>query len=295
MKMPILLVALITLLGCGACAGKDSCYDCHRVMEGMSLRFTNDIHFAKSISCANCHGGDPNESNQNISMNSSRGFKVRVTRQGVPEYCGNCHSDTNVMSKYDPQLPVDQLAQYKTGVHGKSLAAGGRRRVAECVDCHSVHNIRMVDDPLSTASPQLFPRRVPSAMRPHLMRSPARGMAGCSPPSDCPAARSATRPMPPSRPPRPCSPVRLPFAPAAIGPGLRPHSWRRTWRRCWPDWKRPVPARKTPWHGRAWRCIALTLRQSRKPRNRCLQTPMRNEVAESPDGNWQDIFPSPSH
>ena len=156
MKMPILLAALLTLLGCGACAGKDTCYDCHRIMEGMSLRFTNDIHFAKSISCANCHGGDPNESDQNISMNSSRGFKVRVTRQGVPEFCGNCHSDTNVMSKYDPQLPVDQLAQYKTSVHGKALAAGGRRRVAECVDCHSVHNIRMVDDPLSTASPQLI-------------------------------------------------------------------------------------------------------------------------------------------
>ncbi len=155
-KTPILLVALVTLLGCGACAGKDSCYDCHRVMEGMSLKFTNDIHFAKAISCANCHGGDPNESDQNISMNASRGFKVRVTRQGVPEFCGNCHSDTNVMSKYDPQLPVDQLAQYKTSVHGKSLAASGRRRVAECVDCHSVHNIRMVDDPLSTASPQLI-------------------------------------------------------------------------------------------------------------------------------------------
>jgi predicted CXXCH cytochrome family protein len=157
MKMPILLAALVTLLGYGACAGKDSCFDCHRVMEGMSLRFTNDVHFAQAISCANCHGGDPNESDQNISMNASRGFKVRVTRQGIPEFCGNCHADTNVMSKYDPELPVDQLAQYKTSVHGKALAAG-RRRVAECVDCHSVHNTRAVDDPLATVSPQLISR-----------------------------------------------------------------------------------------------------------------------------------------
>ena len=102
MKFSILLVALITLLACGACAGKDACFDCHRVMEGMSLKFTNDIHFASAISCANCHGGDPNETNQNISMSASRGFKVRVTRQGVPEFCGKCHSDTNFMSKYDP-------------------------------------------------------------------------------------------------------------------------------------------------------------------------------------------------
>jgi predicted CXXCH cytochrome family protein len=152
MKTPMLLIALIVLLVCGACAGKDACFDCHRVMEGMSRKFTNDVHFASAISCANCHGGDQNETNQNIAMSSSRGFKVRVRPQGIPEFCGKCHSDTNVMSKFD-QPRVDQLAQYKTSVHGKALAAG-RRRVAECVDCHSVHDTRAVSDPLSTASPQ---------------------------------------------------------------------------------------------------------------------------------------------
>ena len=121
-------------------------------MEGMSRKFTNDVHFASAISCANCHGGDQNETNQNVAMSSSRGFKVRVKPQGVPEYCGKCHSDTNVMSQFN-QPNVDQLAQYKTSVHGKALAAG-RRRVAECVDCHSVHDTRAVSDPLSTASPQ---------------------------------------------------------------------------------------------------------------------------------------------
>jgi predicted CXXCH cytochrome family protein len=152
MKTPILYFALITLLGCAACAGKDSCFDCHRMMEGMSLKFVNDIHYTNAISCANCHGGDPNENDQNISMNASRGFKLRVTRQGVPEYCGRCHSDTNYMSKYQ-QPQVDQLAQYKTSVHGKLLAAGAKR-VAECGDCHSVHETRAVSDPLSSASPQ---------------------------------------------------------------------------------------------------------------------------------------------
>jgi predicted CXXCH cytochrome family protein len=152
MKMQRLLFALTALLACLSCAGKDSCFECHRVMEGMSLKFTNDVHFSKTISCAQCHGGDPNEPNQNIAMSSSRGFKVRVARQGVPEFCGKCHSDTNVMSKYD-QRRVDQLAQYMTSVHGKLLAAG-RRRAAECVDCHSVHDTRAVSDPLSTASPQ---------------------------------------------------------------------------------------------------------------------------------------------
>ncbi len=152
MKTPLLLVALVTLLGCAACEGKDTCFDCHMVMEGMSHHFTNDVHFTKEISCATCHGGDQNESDQNISMSSSRGFKVRVRPQGIPEFCGKCHADTNVMSKFS-QTHVDQLEQYENSVHGKALAAG-KRRVAECVNCHSVHDTRAVTDPLSTASPQ---------------------------------------------------------------------------------------------------------------------------------------------
>lgn len=153
MKIERLLVALCALLAGLSCAAKDTCFDCHRVMEGMSLKFTNDVHFAQAISCDRCHGGDPNEPDQNLSMNASRGFKLRVTRPGVPAYCGSCHSDTNVMSRYEPQPRVDQLAQYQAGVHGQALAAG-RKRAAECVDCHSVHDIRAVSDPLSTAGPQ---------------------------------------------------------------------------------------------------------------------------------------------
>ena len=155
--MQRLLVALIACLAGWSCAGKDSCFECHRVMEGTSLKFTNDIHFTKAISCNRCHGGDPNESDQNIAMNASSGFKLRLQRQAVPAFCGSCHSDTNVMSQYESQLRVDQLARYEAGVHGK-LLAGGRKRSAECVDCHSIHDIRPPGDPLSTASPQRVAR-----------------------------------------------------------------------------------------------------------------------------------------
>jgi len=153
MKSLRLTFALIPLLASGAYAAKDSCFECHTVMEGMSVPFKNDIHYTNSISCADCHGGDCLEDNQNISMNASRGFKVRVTRQGTPEYCARCHSDLNFMRKYKSQPRVDQFALYQTGVHGKLLAAG-RKAAAECVDCHSVHNIRAVNDPQSTANPR---------------------------------------------------------------------------------------------------------------------------------------------
>jgi predicted CXXCH cytochrome family protein len=152
MKMLALTMALIPLIASGASPAKDSCFDCHSVMEGTSAVFKDDVHYKNTISCADCHGGDPKEDTANASMSADRGFKVRVTRQGTPDYCGRCHSDTNFMVKYNPQERVDQLALYKTSIHAKQLAAG--KKAAECVDCHSVHNIRAVSDPLSPSSPQ---------------------------------------------------------------------------------------------------------------------------------------------
>jgi predicted CXXCH cytochrome family protein len=153
MKMQRLWFALIMLLTCGAYAAKDTCFDCHRDMEGMSLTFTNDIHYSKAISCAKCHGGDQNEEDQNISMSASKGFKIRLKPKEIPEFCGSCHSNTNFMSKYDAQLRTDQLEKYKTSVHGKALAVGNRK-AAECGDCHIVHTTRAPSDPLSAVNPK---------------------------------------------------------------------------------------------------------------------------------------------
>jgi predicted CXXCH cytochrome family protein len=153
MRLLTLTMALIPLIASGATPAKDSCFDCHGVMEGTSAVFKNDVHYTNTISCVDCHGGDPKEDTANASMSPDRGFKTRVTRQGTPEFCGRCHSDAALMAKYNhPQEKVDQLALYKTSVHAKALAAG--KRAAECVDCHSIHNIRAVSDPLSPANPQ---------------------------------------------------------------------------------------------------------------------------------------------
>src|ERR1035437_3908889 len=148
MRLRILIIALIPLLASGAYAAKDSCFKCHTVVEGTSVVFKDDVHYTNAISCAECHGGDDAEDDQNVSMSADRGFKLRVTRQGTPDYCGRCHSNASFMSKYKPQQRVDQLALYRTSVHGKLLAAG-RKGAAECVDCHGVHNIRAGSDPLS--------------------------------------------------------------------------------------------------------------------------------------------------
>jgi predicted CXXCH cytochrome family protein len=153
MKLRRLMLALIPLLAGGVCSAKDSCFECHSVVEGTSVVFKDDVHYTNGVSCAACHGGDANEDDQNVSMHADRGFKLRVTREGMPDYCGRCHSDTNFMWKHKLEQRVDQLALYRSGVHGRQLAAG-QTAAAECVDCHGVHDIRAVSDPLSTVHPQ---------------------------------------------------------------------------------------------------------------------------------------------
>jgi predicted CXXCH cytochrome family protein len=151
--MRILPLSLILVLsGAAGAAEKDTCFECHSVMEGMSEVFKDDVHYHNQLSCADCHGGDSKEEDQNLSMNASRGFKVRVKRPDIPEYCGRCHSDAAFMHKYNPKERVDAVALYRTSVHSARLAAGSPH-APECVDCHGIHTIRAVSDPLSPASP----------------------------------------------------------------------------------------------------------------------------------------------
>ncbi|MCL4403021.1 MAG: hypothetical protein M1436_10250, partial [Acidobacteria bacterium] len=86
----------------------------------------------------------------------ARGFKGKIARTAVPALCAKCHSDANLMHKFDPQQRVDQLAQYQTSVHGKRLAAGDAG-VANCADCHGAHGIREVRDALSPVHPLHLP------------------------------------------------------------------------------------------------------------------------------------------
>jgi predicted CXXCH cytochrome family protein len=145
------LVIVALLSAGGAQAAKDSCFECHSVMEGMSIPFQNDIHYRNGISCADCHGGDPGSDDQNVSMSAARGFKVRVTRQASSGFCAGCHSDAAVMHRHNPQQRVDQMALYRTSVHAR--AAGSDPVAATCIDCHGVHNIRAAADPQSAVAP----------------------------------------------------------------------------------------------------------------------------------------------
>jgi len=151
---------LFLLLPIEVLEAKDSCVECHGAMEGNlqapALGFPTDVHQHRGFGCADCHGGDRNQDDPELAMSRARGFLGKIKRTAVPQLCARCHSDADLIHKFKPQQRVDQLAQYRTSVHGKKLAAGDEA-VANCVDCHSVHNIREVRDPLSPVHPLNLP------------------------------------------------------------------------------------------------------------------------------------------
>lgn len=155
-----LFVAVCVLLtGRAGADTPNSCLDCHSGLDAplkvTAEQFAQDIHSQKGLTCVSCHGGDPTKDDPDA-MSKSAGFRA-VTRKDIPALCGKCHSDGAYMRKYNPSLRTDQLSQYQTSVHGKLLAKGDTK-VAVCVDCHSVHDLRAPTDTRSTVHPLNVPK-----------------------------------------------------------------------------------------------------------------------------------------
>ncbi len=130
-------------------AGQDSCSQCHAQLdeewERRVAEMKDDAHVAAGLGCADCHGGNPAKEDMDEAMSEAEGFIGAPSRQETPAFCGRCHSSPDVMRKFNPSLPTDQEAQYRTSVHGKQLARGDNR-VATCTNCHGVHPVRSVAD-----------------------------------------------------------------------------------------------------------------------------------------------------
>lgn len=89
-------------------------------------------------------------------MSLAKGWRGKPARANVTEFCGRCHSDATYMHRFKPNVQTDQVAQYSTSQHGKRLKQGDNR-VATCINCHSVHDIKLVSDPSSPVYPTNIP------------------------------------------------------------------------------------------------------------------------------------------
>jgi hypothetical protein len=139
---------------------KNSCVDCHSALADpytvAQQTFAQDVHAQRGLTCISCHGGDPTSDDPTVAMGKKAGWKGHVDRKQIPELCGKCHADPTYMRQFNPGIRTDQLAEYKVSRHGKRLASGDTK-VAVCVDCHSVHDVRAPTDPLSKVNPVNIP------------------------------------------------------------------------------------------------------------------------------------------
>ena len=156
---PVLVAALmvLALFTVASAQKKSSCIECHVKLNDPRLSnpaklFDNDVHRGRGLSCNDCHGGDPNADTSEAAKDPGKGYLGKPRTVDIPAYCGKCHSDANLMKKFNPSLRVDQESEYYTSVHGRLLKTG-EQRVATCISCHTVHGIRAVSDPLSSVYP----------------------------------------------------------------------------------------------------------------------------------------------
>ena len=146
-----------------------SCLHCHGDAEligdeasvAIVHGFANDVHAAVSLSCQDCHGGNPDPAlgeDPTAAMDPDfkpSPFRGAPARTAIPAFCGRCHSDPTYMKRFKPDARVDQEEEYRTSRHGLLLAKGDVK-VATCIDCHGVHGILR---PADSSSP-VYPTRV---------------------------------------------------------------------------------------------------------------------------------------
>lgn len=150
--------------GSAASAGATACVLCHFEMdadldpdERMFVHFADGVHARPGLGCTGCHGGDPEAfDDENAAMWDNDTFLGVPEKGNQPVFCGRCHSDPVFMRRYNPGDKTDQAEKYYTSQHGLLLRQG-EDRVAVCVDCHGVHGIYAVNNPLSS----VYATRVP--------------------------------------------------------------------------------------------------------------------------------------
>lgn len=128
-----------------------TCSKCH---QGVYEVYEGSIHgkavkrgVSDSPTCTDCHGEHgilgPKEKESSV-------YATAISKTTCPR----CHGATRITEKYG--LAAARLSTYVDSYHGLADKAGNKV-VANCASCHSIHDIRASDDPLSTVNPKNLP------------------------------------------------------------------------------------------------------------------------------------------
>ena len=85
-----------------------------------TAEWRESVHAAAEVSCDACHGGDPHEPDEELSMSEEAGFLENPSWTEVADWCGVCHEGI--------------AAAYVRGAFGRAMREG--TRVPTCVTCH---------------------------------------------------------------------------------------------------------------------------------------------------------------
>jgi predicted CXXCH cytochrome family protein len=101
--------------------------------HGTLLLQEKDSHAAQCVSCHGVHA-----------IRGPKNRKSSVHPQRIPETCGSCHANPAIMAGYTTAggepIPTNQVAEYKTSVHGKALLEKGDLAAPACTGCHGSHS-----------------------------------------------------------------------------------------------------------------------------------------------------------
>ncbi len=154
-RVIVAAVAVVMMLAAprGLARTVDQCLTCHEGQgDKPSSLFRRDVHFAKGVTCAGCHGGNASAEEMEQAMDSSAGFAGVPKGDEISARCARCHADSSAMAKLGSHLRTDQWALLKASVHGKR-AANGEENVVQCITCHGAHGIVSVRNPASPVYP----------------------------------------------------------------------------------------------------------------------------------------------
>jgi len=155
--LTFLAVLAFAATASSANAADDGCENCHsdagffaeyRKLYDYYQRWQNSPHQKAGVSCADCHGGDPEAASIDAAHAGVRPMNdpgSTLNRQAQPETCGQCHRANRnrfVQSKHYAALMDDRSAPTCTTCHPAMSVRPELRTIVvdACSNCHSPGN-----------------------------------------------------------------------------------------------------------------------------------------------------------
>lgn len=115
-----------------------NCLKCHADIQQY---FSQSVH--SDLSCLTCHANIDSKHLIGTGGGTGKPETSLISPQNVAETCGACHNK--------------ELTSYQESVHGRGLLLG-TIKTANCIDCHSSHNVLAVSDSQSTVAAANVPK-----------------------------------------------------------------------------------------------------------------------------------------